>query len=91
MCSHGILQQLDALSQRRQNTGGTIEQEEADGNALALEISRSLSMTFITPIDREDIYAICIEQEEMPDLIQSVSMRVGLYGFHEAPASAFRW
>ncbi|MGD9975088.1 MAG: hypothetical protein AB7S77_18665, partial [Desulfatirhabdiaceae bacterium] len=51
------------------------------------EISRSLSMTFITPIDREDIYAICIEQEEMLDLIQAVSMRIGLYGYHEAPAS----
>lgn len=64
-----------------------INQLEVDGNALAREISRSLSMTFITPIDREDIYAICIEQEEMLDLIQAVSIRVGLYGFREAPAS----
>ncbi|MBI5593228.1 MAG: DUF47 family protein [Deltaproteobacteria bacterium] len=64
-----------------------INQIEVDGNTLAREISRSLSMTFITPIDREDIYAICTELEEMLDLIQSVSTRVGLYGFHEAPAS----
>ena len=65
-----------------------INQLQSESNSLAREISRSLSMTFITPIDREDIYTICIEQEEMLDLIQAISMRVGLYGFRDVPKSA---
>ena len=65
-----------------------INQLESEGNSLAREISRSLSMTFITPIDREDIYAICVDQEEMLNLIQAISTRVGLYGFREVPKSA---
>lgn len=65
-----------------------INQLESEGNSLAREISRSLSMTFITPIDREDIYTICTDQEEMLDLIHAISTRVGLYGFREVPKSA---
>ena len=66
----------------------SINQLESEGNILAREISRSLSMTFITPIDREDIYTICIEQGGILDLIQDISTRVGLYGFREVPKSA---
>jgi len=59
-----------------------------EGNALAREISRLLASTFITPIDREDIHTICVEQEEVLDAVQAISTRIGLYGFREVPKSA---
>lgn len=56
-----------------------IIEEEAD--ILSREIARQLSLTFITPIDREDIHGINIAQEEIQNLIDAVSTRIGLYGF----------
>jgi uncharacterized protein len=56
-----------------------IIEEEAD--IISREIARQLSLTFITPIDREDIHGINIAQEEIQNLIDAVSTRIGLYGF----------
>jgi len=56
-----------------------IIEEEAD--IIFREISRQLSLTFITPIDREDIHGINIAQEEIQNLIDAVSTRIGLFGF----------
>lgn len=56
-----------------------IIEEEAD--TISREIARQLSLTFITPIDREDIHGINIAQEEIQNLIDAVSTRIGLYGF----------
>jgi uncharacterized protein len=55
--------------------------EEA-GNGIARSISQQLSMTFITPIDREDIHNINIAQEDLLNLIKAISTRIGLYDFH---------
>jgi uncharacterized protein Yka (UPF0111/DUF47 family) len=54
-------------------------EEEAD--IIFREIARQLSLTFITPIDREDIHGISIAQEEIQNVIDAVSTRIGLYGF----------
>lgn len=56
-----------------------IIEEEAD--TISREIARQLSLTFITPIDREDIHGINIAQEEIQNLIDAISTRIGLYGF----------
>jgi uncharacterized protein Yka (UPF0111/DUF47 family) len=55
--------------------------EEA-GNGIARRISQQLSLTFITPIDREDIHNINIAQEDLLNLIKAISTRIGLYDFH---------
>jgi len=55
--------------------------EEA-GNGVARRISQQLSLTFITPIDREDIHNINIAQEDLLNLIKAISTRIGLYDFH---------
>ncbi|MBP7461071.1 MAG: DUF47 family protein [Candidatus Delongbacteria bacterium] len=65
-----------------------INQLANEGHHLAREINRLLSLTFVTPIDREDIYQICIEQNDMLARIQAISTRVGLYGFREVPKPA---
>ncbi len=54
---------------------------EETGNAVARSIAKQLSMTFITPIDREDIHDINIAQEDLLNLIKAISTRIGLYDF----------
>ncbi|MCX6983200.1 MAG: DUF47 family protein, partial [Lentisphaerae bacterium] len=41
------------------------------------------ALTFITPLDREDIHAINMAQEDVLNMIKAVSSRVGLYQFKD--------
>ncbi len=52
---------------------------EGEGNAISRDIARQLSSTFITPIDREDIHEINLQQEEALNLIKSISIRMSFY------------
>lgn len=54
---------------------------EEDADLISREITRQLSQTFITPIDREDIHGINIAQEEVQNSIDRIATRVGIYGF----------
>jgi len=54
---------------------------EETGNGISRSISKQLSTTFITPIDREDIHDINIAQEDLLNLIKAISTRIGLYDF----------
>jgi uncharacterized protein len=56
---------------------------EIEGDGLAREIARLLAWTFITPLDREDIHAISVAQEDVLNIIRAISTRVGLYQFKE--------
>lgn len=55
---------------------------EADGDELCREIAKLLSQTFITPIDREDIYRLNLAQEDSINYIKAIASRVRLYGFN---------
>jgi uncharacterized protein Yka (UPF0111/DUF47 family) len=59
----------------------TVTLIEADADELCREIARQLSQTFITPIDREDIYRLNLTQEDSINLIKSIASRMRLYGF----------
>ncbi len=52
---------------------------EDEGNQLVREISRLLAETFITPIDREDVYRIANGYEKILNQIRSIGVRIGLY------------
>ena len=54
-------------------------EEEAD--AIHARITRELSQTFITPIDREDILRINQAQENCIDSLQNLSTRMHIYEF----------
>jgi uncharacterized protein Yka (UPF0111/DUF47 family) len=56
---------------------------EYEGNKISRSIALELSQTFITPIDREDIYEINIRQENTLNIIKAISNRVGVYDFSE--------
>ena len=57
----------------------TALEEEAD--EIHLAINRHLSLSFITPIDREDILHINKEQEEAIDLMYNLVNRIYLFDF----------
>lgn len=59
----------------------TVTLIEADADNLSREIARLLSQTFITPIDREDIYRLNLTQEDAINHIKSIASRMRLYGF----------
>ncbi|MEI7482328.1 MAG: DUF47 family protein [Elusimicrobiota bacterium] len=58
---------------------GRLHTIEAEGNLLVREISRLLAETFITPIDREDVYRIANGYEELLNQIRAIGVRIGLY------------
>ena len=58
-----------------------IIKNENEGNAISKDIARQLFLTFITPIDREDIHAINMAQENTLNSIKAISTRIGFYHF----------
>ncbi len=59
--------------------GISLLEEEAD--SIHLAITKHLSLTFITPIDREDILHINKTQEEAIDLIRNTANRLYIFEF----------
>jgi len=62
-----------------EETVKTIKDFEHEGDTLAHEIVDMLNRTFITPIDREDIYALANTLDDIVDMINSMSNRIRLY------------
>ena len=65
-----------------------INKLEAQGDILSREISTQLALTFITPLDREDIHAINMAEEDLLNMIKAISSRIGLYRFKTLEQSA---
>ena len=58
-----------------------LNQLETEADTISRTISTRLSMTFITPIDREDIHDLNRAQEDMVNLLKAAGARIALYGF----------
>ena len=57
---------------------------EQDGDRITHDIIRRLNETFVTPIDREDIYALASALDDVVDFTEEVADYLGLYKI-EAP------
>jgi uncharacterized protein len=57
---------------------------EQDGDRITHDIIRRLNQTFVTPIDREDIYQLASKLDDVVDFIEEVADFLGLYKI-EAP------
>lgn len=56
---------------------------------LAAKITQKLNSTFITPIDREDIYTLVTELDDVIDMINDLARRLEIYGVaHPRPDGA---
>lgn len=88
---NGILQQISSLLANelaRDSQPGNYQKElsslEAQADEMHYAIIRELSRTFITPIDREDIYAISTAQERTIDSMTTLGIRFYLLSFAHA-------
>jgi predicted phosphate transport protein (TIGR00153 family) len=57
---------------------------EQEGDRITHDIIQRLNSTFVTPIDREDIYALASSLDDIVDFVEEVSDYLGLYRI-EAP------
>jgi len=61
-----------------------IVEAEHEGDRITHEIVRRLNSTFVTPIDREDIYALATQMDDIVDFTEEAADLLGLYQI-EAP------
>src|SRR6185503_2512653 len=57
-----------------------IKSIEVSCDELSAKIIQKLNSTFITPIDREDIYLLVTEVDDVIDMINDLARRLEIYG-----------
>jgi predicted phosphate transport protein (TIGR00153 family) len=79
--------QVSRLVERRfrehPNSGITQEQvkkEETEGDAITRELITLLNTQYVTPFDRDDIYMLATEIDDIVDYLEEASDLLGLYG-----------
>jgi predicted phosphate transport protein (TIGR00153 family) len=82
----GLLESMLVTFPERNELARDILICEQDGDRITHDIIRRLNQTFVTPIDREDIYALASALDDVVDYTEEVSDYLGLYKI-EAPMS----
>jgi predicted phosphate transport protein (TIGR00153 family) len=78
---------LDEMMNSWPESGGLsrqIVEAEGEGDRITHEIIKRLNSTFVTPIDREDIYALATQMDDIVDFTEEAADFLGLYKI-EAP------
>ena len=60
-----------------------IHEIEQDSDMLTHDIMKKLNKTFITPIDREDLYSLASRMDDVIDLIWAVADRIAVFKVKE--------
>ncbi len=66
-----------------------IKNVEHEGDVITHQIVKRLNTTFVTPLDREDIYALATRLDDVLDYIEAAGERLVVYRI-KAPTSASR-
>lgn len=75
--------ELDLIFQDSSQTDQAFKRitlKEAEADTLCREIARQLTLTFITPIDREDLYRLNLTQEDIINFIKNIAVRTSCSG-----------
>jgi predicted phosphate transport protein (TIGR00153 family) len=80
----GLLEELLQEYPERNELARQILICEQDGDRITHDIIQRLNQTFVTPIDREDIYALASALDDVVDYTEEVADYLGLYKI-EAP------
>jgi uncharacterized protein len=78
---------LDQMLESWPDEGGLARQiveAENEGDRITHEIVKRLNSTFVTPIDREDIYGLATQMDDIVDFTEEAADFLGLYKI-EAP------
>lgn len=78
---------VNDLSNSEEKVKG-IKEMEHKGDKKVHEILKELNKTFITPFDREDIYMIAKEMDNIEDYIESTASRFVMFNVKEAKDEA---
>lgn len=70
----------------RKALSGPINALEHKGDDITHEVVRKLNATFVTPFDREDIYKLTSDLDDVMDLIEATADLLVLYNIDEVPA-----
>ncbi len=79
-----LMEKFDRLEERAKE----IYEVEQEGDVLTHEIMKKLNKTFITPIDREDLYALASRLDDILDLIWGAVDRLVVFKIAEATREA---
>jgi predicted phosphate transport protein (TIGR00153 family) len=74
---------VDRRFREHPNSGITQEQvknEETEGDAITRELITLLNTQYLTPFDRDDIYMLAIQLDDIVDELEEASDLLGLYG-----------
>jgi len=78
---------LDQMMNQWPDAGSLSEEivkAENDGDRITHDIIKRLNTTFVTPIDREDIYGLATQMDDIVDFAEEAADFLGLYKI-EAP------
>ena len=57
-----------------------VKKEETEGDGITRELITLLNTQYLTPFDREDIYLLATEIDDVVDYLEEASDLLGLYG-----------
>jgi uncharacterized protein len=79
---------LNQMMGKWPDEGGSLARDilkaEQEGDRITHDIAQRLNSTFVTPIDREDIYGLATQMDDIVDYIEEAADFLGLYKI-EAP------
>ncbi len=81
-----LMENFDNLEARAKE----IYEVEQEGDILTHEIMKKLNKTFLTPIDREDIYALASRLDDVLDLIWGAVDRLSIFKIRESTPDAVK-
>lgn len=81
-----LMENFDNLDERAKE----IYEVEQEGDILTHEIMKALYKTFLTPIDREDIYALASRMDDVLDLIWGAVDRLVIFKVKESTPEAVK-
>jgi uncharacterized protein len=65
-----------------------VKELEHAGDVLTHDLIRKINTTFVTPFDREDVYALASRLDDVLDLIEAAADRLVLYRIKEPTSGA---
>jgi predicted phosphate transport protein (TIGR00153 family) len=77
---------LGAEPSARADISDRMRQVEHDGDEATHAIMKALNTTFVTPFDREDIYRLAANLDDVMDFMEAAVDLVSLYELSELPA-----
>jgi predicted phosphate transport protein (TIGR00153 family) len=82
-----LVEMLEHLD-RREPLAAKIKEIEHRGDDITHETVQALHQTWITPLDREEIYALITKLDDVLDYIESAADRIALYEIREVRMEA---